>query len=84
MLKKLVEMNFNAGVKGIYYLAEAIQIKKENIMLGITDIYNLIAEKNNSSWQKIERNIRTCITTSSNKYKNLSNLKVIGALAIIL
>ena len=84
MLKKLVEMNFNAGVKGIYFLAEAIQIKKENIMLGITDIYNLIAEKNNSSWQKIERNIRTCITTSSNKYKNLSNLKVIGALAIIL
>lgn len=64
--KYLLEKDFNPAFCGFNYIKEAIKIVKSNyIHLSITkDIYPKIAEKYNTTIQRVERGIRHIIEKS--------------------
>lgn len=84
MEKKLVEMNFKAENNGLYYLAEAVKIKKENKLIRYCEIYKKIAEKYNVTYYAVERCLRYCIRNSNNLFKLDTVSNVISRLAILL
>lgn len=81
MVKKLLNMGFKP-LTGIYYLADAIEIKNKNPFESIGNIYVSLAKKYNVKLCTIERNIRTVIQISDTKYKKLSNNIAINTLLI--
>ena len=83
MLKKLVELKFNAASTGIYCLADAIEIKKQNKFIKMVELYKIIGEKYKIKWTCIERKIRHCIETSNNEYNQMKNVEVITILSIL-
>lgn len=84
MVKKLLEMNFKENCLGIHYLADAIQIKKNNIRTPYCSIYRKVANKYGTTSCATERAMRYCIRGSKNNFNNKQVSEVISALAILL
>ena len=81
MVKKLLNKGFKP-LTGIYYLADAIEIKYKDPFESMGNIYMMLAEKYNVKSYTIEKNIRTVIQNSDTKYKKLSNNIAINTLLI--
>lgn len=61
--KELLELNFDVESIGIIYWVEAIKIVKENpLEWRVGEIYSTIADKYNTTYSKIEREMRYSIT----------------------
>ena len=59
--EKLIELNFNVSNKGFKYWITLIhEYQKKNKYTTIESIYNTIAELDNTTRDRVERNIRTC------------------------
>lgn len=54
----LHSLRCNSGTLGYQNTISAIKLKMHNKMIKIGDIYNIIAEKNNSTYNSVERTIR--------------------------
>jgi hypothetical protein len=81
-LKKIIDLKFNASSIGIYFLADAVEIRKENHFIKMGEIYKTLEKKHNKKWKAVERNIRHCIKSSKNEYKDDKVNEVVNALAI--
>lgn len=81
--KKLHELGFNTKYSGFELLYEAIKLATNEEDIRIGEIYQRLANTHNSSWTKVERNIRTCIQLSNSNYKNNKCSEVIYELATI-
>lgn len=58
--EKLIELNFNVSSKGFkYWIALIHEYQKKNKYTTIESIYNKIAELDNTTRDRVERNIRT-------------------------
>ena len=58
--EKLIELNFNVSSKGFKYWITLIhEYQKKNKYTTIESIYNKIAELDNTTRDRVERNIRT-------------------------
>ena len=84
MVKKLMDLNFKIGGKGFIYLMDAIELKKENILMPIEEICEAIAIKRNSTKQKVISSIRYIRETSDNKYKEYTNNAMLVELALLI
>ena len=72
--EELIELNFNVNSVGIAYWIEAIKYAKENpLVWNMTDIYENVAKKYNTTTSKVERGMRTAISPAKKniekKYK---------------
>lgn len=54
----LYSLGYNSGTLGYQNTISAIKLKMHNKMIRIGDIYNIIAELNNSTYNSVERTIR--------------------------
>lgn len=72
--EKLIELNFNISSKGFeYWLILINEYIKRNKYTTLESIYNLIAKLDNTTRDRVERNIRTAskqaLPTIRNHYK---------------
>ena len=54
----LYSLRYNSGTLGYQNTISAIKLKMHNKRIKIGDIYNIIAEENNSTYNSVERTIR--------------------------
>ena len=83
MEKKLLDMNFYCDV-GVYYLADAIRLRKENRYMRIVDIIKKMSAKSGRSAVSVETAMRRCLKRSENEYSADTLDIAINKLAIIL
>lgn len=81
MEKKLLKLGFKP-IKGLYYLAKAVEIRMEDNYIKTCEIYDKIADIFNSTKSRVERCMRHCIRTSNTKYKDMHVGMAINALSI--
>jgi hypothetical protein len=84
MERKLIELNFKSDGRGIYYLSDAVKMKKDDKLIPYCKIYKTIADKYNTTLYAVERCIRHCVTNSKNEYCKDTVSGVISKLAILL
>ena len=62
LVSKLIKVGINMSCKGFNYILDAINIiKNEGNDIKITAVYYMVAEKNGSSYRRVERNIRSAV-----------------------
>ena len=82
--KKLLELNFDPGYKGFFFLVEVLTYKKEMQTSSLNDIYEELAREHQTSPAAIARNLKTCITKSDNEYNYKTVNEVVSLLSVIL
>ena len=82
--KKLLELNFDPGYKGFFFLVEVLTYKKEMQISSLNDIYEELARKHQTSPAAIARNLKTCIAKSDNEYNYKTVNEVVSLLSVIL
>ena len=68
-IEALISMGIPMTHKGFGYIADAMELYKENgqVMTNMAMVYNLIAKKNEVSWQTVERDIRYAFSKAFEK-----------------
>ncbi len=64
----LIEKDVKQNIDGYYYLLEAVDMLKNTPTMPkvkIGKVYETIAQKHNTNWQVIERNMRYCLKSCS-------------------
>ena len=72
----LMKLGANASCKGFRYIAEAVEIinNADDVDLPICSIYELVSQKHNDNWSRVERAIRhTILQFSKSGNKDLVN-----------
>lgn len=68
----LLELGFNINSKGFDYWLQAIELYK-NKRYSMANLYEEIAEKNDTIYTRVERNLRTSSKTAKNNIKRKYN-----------
>ncbi len=85
--KELLELGFCLNSKGIFYWIELIKLAKENPKMEITKMYRVVAKMNNTTYTRVEKNLRVAIEPAkiniqkkynyNNKISNLTFLNLV-------